>query len=187
MSFEPSIDVLRKCLVLDHETGALTWATRDAASFHGGRFTPEHAAANWNALHAGRPAFVASHMNGYLSGTFQNRHLLAHRVVFAMAYGYWPRNGVDHVNGIKTDNRPCNLREADHTENARNQKRSARNATGITGVSFDKARNKYFASIRFDGRTVALGRFNTVAEAAKARAAANTKYGFHQNHGRAQS
>ena len=160
---------------------------RDVSTFDGGKFTAEHACANWNSRYSGKPAFAAPHINGYMMGCFMSKNYLAHRIAFAIHFGRWPLAGLDHINGIKTDNRICNLREADHAENARNQKTSARNSTGVLGVSYDKARGKYFASIRASGRSIGLGRFNSIEEASAARKVANEKHGFHQNHGRTAS
>ena len=29
------------------------------------------------------------------------RRLRAHRIIFALTYGYWPNNDVDHANGVR--------------------------------------------------------------------------------------
>lgn len=181
------IQLLKKSVHFNPETGKFIWLKRDASTFVGGKFTAEHACANWNSRYCGKPAFAASHINGYLMGTFMLKHYLSHRVAFAIHFGYWPLTGLDHINGIKTDNRICNLREADHAENARNQKTSVRNSTGVLGVSYDKARGKYFACIRANGRSICLGRFNSIEEASAARKHADEKHGYHKNHGRAAS
>lgn len=188
MSTAPlDIQLLKKSVHFNSDTGEFVWLKRDASTFDGGKFTAEHACANWNSRYCGKPAFAAPHINGYLMGCFMSKHYLAHRIAFAIYFGYWPLTGLDHVNGIKTDNRICNLREADHAENARNQKTSARNSTGVLGVSYDKARGKYFACIRANGRSISLGRFTSIEEASAARKQADEEHGFHQNHGRAAS
>jgi hypothetical protein len=46
-------------------------------------------------------------------------------------------------------------------------------------------RKKWAAAIALPGgKCVALGRYDTLAEAAAVRKAAEKKYGFHENHGR---
>lgn len=55
--------------------------------------------------------------------------------------------------------------------------------TGVTGVHFSKARKKYVAQIKVNRKIIHLGIFKTLEEAAAARAEANLKYKFNNNHG----
>ena len=41
----------------------------------------------------------------------------SHRLIWFMHYGTWPKGQIDHINGIKDDNRIENLREATASEN----------------------------------------------------------------------
>lgn len=140
--------------------------------------------ASWNTRHAGKPAFAHRNGVGYLHGGLLNEKLLAHRAVWCLTTGRWPSETIDHINGNRRDNRICNLRDVPHAHNCRNQPLSKVNTSGFTGVHFDAARNKYAAHITVDGRTLHLGRFDTLADARLARQQANTKHGFHNNHGR---
>lgn len=67
-----------------------------------------------------------------------------HRAAWALYYGRWPTE-IDHLNGIKTDNRLCNLREVSRSENGQNRvwkwKPNAR--TGLPGVCYLKRDDKY--------------------------------------------
>lgn len=49
--------------------------------------------------------------------------------------GKWPAWEVDHINGIKTDNRWPNLREATGSQNQGNRKLTKANKTGFKGVT----------------------------------------------------
>jgi hypothetical protein len=71
---------------------------------------------------------------------------------------------IDHINGIKLDNRIENLRLATDSGNNSNATMSKRNKTGFKGVSFNKWAQKYEARI-FNGKVKYLGVFET-AEAA---------------------
>lgn len=177
------LDLLR----LNAETGVLTWKPRNLSYFSNGKWSAEHLHANWSARFSEKLAFTSAHINGYLSGCINNQRFLAHRVVFAMHFGRWPSDGIDHINGDKKDNRISNLRKANHSVNARNTKVSTKSSTRILGVTFDKARGKYFACIYVNGKTKSLGRFASIEDAKAARAAANIQFEYHQNHGRTSS
>ena len=72
-----------------------------------------------------------------------------HRAAWALYYGRWPSE-IDHLNGIKTDNRLCNLREVSRSENDQNRvwkwKPNAR--TGLPGVYYDKTYKDYLVRVR---------------------------------------
>lgn len=56
------------------------------------------------------------------------------------------------------------------------RKPSKTNKSGVKGVCFEKAVNKYVAYIGIQGRTIKLGRFNSFEDAVAARKAAEEKY-----------
>lgn len=73
---------------------------------------------------------------------------------------------VDHINGVKTDNRRCNLRLCDKSQNGANKPPMRNNKTGFKGVSFDKRENKYRAAIKFQGKKYQKN-FKSAVEAAR--------------------
>ncbi|MGE0038076.1 MAG: HNH endonuclease [Xanthobacteraceae bacterium] len=79
--------------------------------------------------------------------------------------GTWPIEHVDHINGIRSDNRFVNLRLATNSENARNSRRRINNACGYKGVHYKKRLKKFVAQIRVAGRVFHLGVFRTADEA----------------------
>jgi hypothetical protein len=164
--------------------GLMKWKPRGMQWFLHLGTDAQRAMASWNTRHANKPAFAHCTGNGYLHGCLFNEKLLAHRAVWCLATCHWPTATIDHINGDRQDNRICNLRDVAHVQNCRNQPRSKVNTSGFTGVSFEAARNKYAAHITIAGRTLHLGRFDALADANRARQQANTKYGFHKNHGR---
>lgn len=110
------------------------------------------------------------------------KRLLAHRVAWALHYGVWPKC-IDHINGVGTDNRICNLRDVTHTENMRNMRLFSTNKTGVCGVCYDSKRKKFRASIVVNGKQRHVGYFNSLDEAKKHREKASEENGFHIMHG----
>lgn len=108
----------------------------------------------------------------------------AARLAFLYMTGEWPKNHVDHINGIRDDDSWANLRDVTNKENARNARTGSNNSSGHIGVSRHPMSTKWRAHIKVDGRQIHLGMWDSFADAVNARKAAEQKYGFHRNHGR---
>lgn len=139
---------------------------------------------SWNKRWAEKEAFTADHGKGYRCGRFNGKPLFAHRVIWAIVHGHWPEQDIDHINGIRSDNRLSNLRSVSRSENMRNKMRPPNNTSGFIGVSWDKKSGKWFAQIQVCGKNNSLGHFSDKSEAVKARKRAEQEFGFHINHGR---
>jgi len=72
---------------------------------------------------------------------------------------------VDHKNSDILDNRKCNLRICSRSENLCNKKLSKYNTSGYRGVTWDKSKRKWQATITKNNKQYHLGRFNTPEEA----------------------
>lgn len=83
---------------------------------------------------------------------------------------------VDHINRDPTDNRKSNLRLCTTRENGKNLSKKKNNTSGIVGVMWDKARNKWAAKIKVDYKSIHLGRFDSKDDAKLARKKAEIKY-----------
>lgn len=176
-------EILKQLLAYDPDTGALTWKERPLKMFETGK-NPSRHHKRWNTQFAGKPALSYVSKGGYKVGAIFNNDLYAHRVIWALCHDEWPQDHIDHINGDKLDNRICNLRVVTKQENACNMKRHKANTSGYTGVAWSTAANKWRAYITHEGKRVSLGVYVDIEEAAKARKAAEVKYGFHPNHGR---
>jgi len=106
-----------------------------------------------------------------------------HRLAWLYTHGVWPED-VDHINGIRYDNRLANLRSVSRSTNSKNAKQPSNNTSGTVGVNFDAFTGRWLARVRVDGKSVHLGRFDTKEEAISVRKAAEKKHGYHPNHGR---
>lgn len=100
------------------------------------------------------------------------KYYYAHRIAFFMMTGRWPTM-IDHINGIKNDNRWCNLREASMSQNKANEGVRSSNTSGWKGVSFEKATGRWESYICSNGKKKRLGRWGcpTAAHLAYLRAA----------------
>jgi len=90
----------------------------------------------------------------------------AHRLIWKWTYGKDPAAELDHCNGIPTDNRLINLREATRSENLCNRRPHKRNTSGLKGVRRDGTR--WAAKIEKDHQRFHLGIFDTPEEAHQA-------------------
>jgi hypothetical protein len=168
------------------ETGFLYWKERAQSWFpdrgHGGAYGCMR---RWNADNANRRAFTAKDGPGYHWGAIKGIRCKAHQVVWALHNGEWALEQIDHVNGIRTDNRIENLRAVSHRENARNAKIYRSNKSGTPGVSWHKRDQIWIARINTTEGRLALGSYRDLADAVRARKSAEIAHGYHPNHGRA--
>lgn len=113
---------------------------------------------------------------GQVAGSTQDRYVvvnvggvmvLAHRLAWFLETGNVPPR-IDHRNRDKKDNSWTNLREATAQQNAANSPRREHNASGFKGVHLCKATGRYRAQLKFDGRNIHLGRYDTPEQAAAA-------------------
>jgi hypothetical protein len=83
---------------------------------------------------------------------------------------------IDHINGIRYDNRKSNLRKATKLENARNEKIAKNNTSGKTGVYWEKTSGKWRAYIGLNYKNLKLGDFDSYEDAVQTRINAEIKY-----------
>lgn len=112
-----------------------------------------------------------------------NEGHLQHRLAWLYVHGEFPCGQIDHINGIRDDNRISNLRAVTAQENLKNQRMRVTNTSGFTGVNWDKKAGKWKSQIDFNKKRIYIGTFSTIIDAVAARMKANIKYGFHKNHG----
>lgn len=101
--------------------------------------------------------------DGYLIIKFMRKQIKAHRLIWFLEYGFWPKGVIDHINGDKTDNRIKNLRDVPQSINVIDTKRQPNKETGYIGIYIDKTAGlkKRFAT-RHNKKTY---RFLTINEA----------------------
>lgn len=107
---------------------------------------------------------------GYPSIRVNDCLIFCHRMAWLFVHGEWPADGmtIDHINGIKTDNRICNLREASRSQNQVNRKIHSNNKSGVRGVSWDNNKQRWFAVIFFENKRYGLGYYKNIEDAKSA-------------------
>lgn len=173
-----TVEQLRTAVTYDAETGAFRWNHRPKE-----QFANERAWSMWHKRFFNCTAFTTK-SNGYCLGRVCSITVKAHRAAWALHYGEWPSQNLDHINGDRSDNRIENLRLASPKENGRNQKRHKTNTSNHTGVVWSVRQRRWCARIVVDGVRKHLGTFVSLDDAVAARKAAEQRHGFHENHGK---
>jgi hypothetical protein len=168
----PTPEELRQLLRYEPETGKLFWRERGAG------FTDRQRSA-FNGTYAGKEALACVGNHGYRCGTIIRRNVLAHRIAWAIHFGVWPTDELDHVDGNRTNNRIANLRAATSQDNKKNRAIRSDNKSGATGIDW-RPREKLWAA-RLAGKSI--GYFRTKDEAIVARKSAEVLLGYSERHG----
>ena len=120
--------------------------------------------------------------DGYIQIMIEGKIYLAHRLAWLYVHGVMPKHYIDHVNGIKNDNRILNLRDVNQTVNLQNQRKTKRNrlSSKFLGVSYSNKGiskvNPFRARIVVDKKEIFLGSYPTEQEAHNAYLVAKRKY-----------
>lgn len=119
---------------------------------------------------AARIGDLAGHlMRGYRCITLFGKRVPAHRLVWFVEHGVWPKSPIDHINGSRSDNRITNLRLTSPSMNRQNLKKAQRtNKVGILGVSYKPRVGRFEARITVNQKTKFIGLYATAQEAGKA-------------------
>jgi hypothetical protein len=100
--------------------------------------------------------------SGYKKIAIEGEPYMGHRLAWLYVHGEWP-DVVDHINGVRDDNRITNLRNVSYRENSQNRE-IHRNNGAIPGV-FPRSSGRWQARIGVEGVLIAIGTFNTKDEA----------------------
>ena len=173
-------EYLKQCLNYDADTGVFTWKDRPRIHFPTLRgyaaFKSQFANNIAGAIHYGGET-------NYRSIRILDKAYLSHRLAWLYTHGEFPIE-IDHIDGNGENNKIENLRNVSHSVNCQNMPTQRNNTSGVVGVNWDKAREKWSAEITASKNKIRLGRHAHLFEAACARKSAEIKHGFHINHGR---
>lgn len=165
---EPPYDRLRELLSYDPITGHLTWLVKKGS-------VP--------------PMTVAGYKTDrdYIDVAIDGKTYAAHRIAWVLHYGAQIPDGmqIDHINGVKDDNRIKNLRLATHSQNFWNKGARKNSKSGLKGATYHSASRLWAASITVNGTVSYLGYFKTATEAHEAyKAAASVLHKEFAHHNR---
>jgi hypothetical protein len=164
----PSLELINSTLSYDPNSGVLTWKRRPLKFFKDAR-----ACNTWNAIYPGRVAGTLT--RGYIRINVSLVFYDAHRLGWLIMYGEWPEE-IDHINGIRTDNRIENLRKATRAQNCQNLSIRKSNTSGFIGASWNKKKKKWSSSIMVNYKNKFLGYYETAQDAHRAYLAGKIKY-----------
>lgn len=144
-----SPEEIRRLLAYDPETGVLTWTARHSIRIK----------------HAGAVAGTIDRL-GYVLISIKYRRVRGHTLAWVIQTGAYPENEIDHINGVRSDNRWANLREADRCINMQNLQGPKRDSkSGLLGAIAHSDGKHYTAEIRTNHKRRYLGCFDTPEQA----------------------
>lgn len=142
------IERLRTALDYDPETGLLRWTKSMVGKKRRGDIAGSREKAGYRKLICfGKTYFV-------------------HRVAWMLHYGESPPKIIDHINGVRDDNRIANLRGCTDSQNNMNR-RPRRSGHGLKGVT-NLPDGRFMAHVTKEGRSYYGGYFHTREAAARA-------------------
>lgn len=156
----PSREVVRQLLTYDPNIGMLTWLPRKRWQF---RSNP--AFVMWNIRYAGGFAGTAKVPTGNVIAIDDHQYR-THRIIWLLVHGDPVPDVIDHIDGDPFNNRISNLRAATDPQNKWNTALSRNNTSGFKGVTFNKLKGQFQATVRCNGRRYWAGYFATAEEAA---------------------
>lgn len=143
------LDECRERLSYDPETGVFIWLVRVNSK-----------------VPAGSVAGTVGRL-GYRHIRIFNKAIGAHRLAWAFVHGHFPTREIDHINGVRADNRICNLRDVSRQVNAQNERVARKhNQSGVIGVR--RIGNSFVARIWTGSKEKHLGCFKDADSASEA-------------------
>lgn len=114
-----------------------------------------------------RPITGSIRPNGYVQVTLKRQQYLAHRIVWCLHNSSWPKEQIDHINGIRYDNRIENLREVTVRENLTFKRKLYKtNTSGVPSVHWCKRVLRWVVKLPVSGEYI--GKYKNIESAIRA-------------------
>ena len=124
-------------------------------------FSEEHKTLVWKKTPSNRSLIGKPIGSLTKGGYYRSKNQLVHRLIWLMFKGELPDKDIDHINGIRNDNRIENLRVVTRMQNLWNRR-------NIKGYIYNPSTKKYQARIRNNYKHIHLGVYDTPEEATQA-------------------
>lgn len=112
-----------------------------------------------------RPWWLDAH--GYAYGHMGRKTVRMARFIMELEHGKLSRKVlIDHIDRNKLNNTIANLRFSSQSENLHNKGKKKNNTSGFIGVHYDKNRGKWMSKINIKGKSINLGRYDSIKDAA---------------------
>ena len=162
----------------DPVDGLFTWKKKNGSDKNNG---------TWNTKYSNKE-ICAVNSYGYIRANLKYmgkpKAIFLHRLAWFMYYNEIPEKHIDHINRIRTDNSITNLRVVTNAENCKNRGKSSANTSGVTGVTWNKHKQRWEARCGLDGKKISLGYFKDISIAEEAVKAFRMLNGFSEFHGK---
>jgi len=130
----------------DKDTGSIVWKERTG-----------------NVIAGSQAGYVDS-STGYIKIMVSKKCYYAHRIAWFLSKNEWP-DQIDHINGVRTDNRLCNLRSVSANENKLNIVSSA------NCISYSNKNKSFYVRTQISKKAHYVGTFKNKTDAETALAA----------------
>lgn len=181
MPKELTQDLARRWVRYDPESGFAFWNPRSNADI-----AQPGTLNSWNKQYANKQLGFYDR-DGYLRAKICSRQMILSRIIWFREFGEWPEQ-IDHINGIRDDNRLANLRAVTLTENCRNRSTPKTNKSGLAGIEpvYKNKRQTYRVRFQVGDKYSSYGSFEDFFEACCRRKSLELEFGFHPNHNRSR-
>jgi hypothetical protein len=114
--------------------------------------------------------------HGYYTVKINGTSYSVHRLIWLYVYGSFPNKYIDHKNRVRSDNRLCNLRDVNSTDNAQNISLPSHNKSGHIGVSWIKSHNCWTVFVKVNKKNNWLGYYKNLDDAVATRKAGEKQH-----------
>ncbi len=114
--------------------------------------------------------------NGYIKMGINYKEYYAQRLAWLYMEGYFPKGNIKYIDKNRLNNRFDNLSILKPNKKDNKNKLNKNNKSGITGIHWDKNTNKWKGEIIINSKSIYLGRFKKLANAAFAMWKIEIKY-----------
>lgn len=104
--------------------------------------------------------------DGYSTIVINRKEYKAHRLTWLWVYGEFPKGQIDHINGVRNDNRIENLRDVTPRENLQNK--ICHREGHLIGTTYSKQYKKWRSQIQINSKRISLGYYETKEQAHEA-------------------